>query len=629
MTTAETPAPLPPPDKSPFTPRWSAVLPALAVTGLVAAFVTFFLDGIVERSLEKAATAAHGARVELDGVDISFLKTSVVLSRLQVTDPDAPMSNLLEVARMTFKLDPKPLAWKKILIQDASIDGIRTGTPRRTSGALAPKKAAADEGPGLAEKAAALGAAGWDNLKAKYDPRKIQAEDLASYRKVKEEQVHLKALADTWGSRVDAVQAADVEKRVKSLSDRVKSESFQGLEGVKKAQDMLKEAKTIRQDVKASADGFKSLKVDLQAEIDRAKGSLKEIDALRKQDVDGALGGIKEAVSVGGVTEGLLGPAYSAKIRRTLGTVRKVRAMIPEKKAGANPPPPPPRAGKKIHFPFRHNWPAFHLLKAGLSGETGNGRAYTGTLQDATSDPKMLGRPVVLRLKGQKSREFALAATLDYTKDVPREALDFLYGGIPLAGMKLGDAGGPVTVSSGTGRVTADVQVRGEALSGTVAFLAEPVVLSHALSPEQAGNRLMVLLHDVLGGLTRADVTFHLSDTLDSPNIRLESSLDGQIKDAVKEAVQKELDALRAQAAERVASLVDGEKAKLEALVNGRAGETLQKMGLKDKQIEKAEAALQKALDDLQKKGAASVLPAGEDGKPKLPGDLKKLFKRK
>jgi hypothetical protein len=31
----------------------------------------------------------------------------------------------------------------------------------------------------------------------------------------------------------------------------------------------------------------------------------------------------------------------------------------------------------------------------------------------------------------------------------------------------------------------------------------------------------------------------------------------------------------------------------------------------------------------LKKKSTGSVLPAGEDGKPKLPGDLKKLFKKR
>lgn len=629
MTTPETPA-APPPDRFPFTPRWAAVVPTAVIVGAIILFNVFFLDGLVKGALESAGTAANGAKVELAGVDVALLKTSITLTGLQVADAGAPMTNIVEAGRLSFQLEPKPLFWKKVVIRDASIEGIRTGTARKTTGAVSKKAgAAADEGPGVAEKAVTLGAAGWDNLKDKYDPRKIQPEDLASYNKTKEEQVHLKAVADTWEARVDAVQAADVEQRIKAFNDKVKNETFSGLEGVQKAQKLLKEAKDIQRDVKATSDGFKSLKTDLTGEIGRAKASIQEIDALRKKDVDGALGGIQEAVSVDGVTQGLLGPQYGAKLRSTLGLIRNIRAKIPQKKADALPPPPPPRVGKDVAFPFKYNWPVFHLVKAGLSGETGSGRAWSGTLSDVTSEPKKLGRPIVLDVKGQKSRELALKAQLDYTKDVPREKIDLLYGGIPLEGMKLGDAGGPVTVASGTGRATAVIDVKGESLSGAVAFLAEPVSLAHTLSLEQANNRLMGLLHDVLTKLTRADVTFRLSDTLSSPNIKVESSLDGQIKEAVRLAVQKELDALRAQASARVGELVDGEIQKLKGSVDGRADETLKKIGLKDKQIAKAEEAVRKALDDLQKKGTASVIPAGDDGKPKLPGDLKKLFKKK
>ena len=109
----------------------------------------------------------------------------------------------------------------------------------------------------------------------------------------------------------------------------------------------------------------------------------------------------------------------------------------------------------------------------------------------------------------------------------------------------------------------------------------------------------------------------------------MESSLDGQIKDAVKQAVQKELEGLKVQAQARVAELVDGEIGKLKGSVDGRADEALKKIGLKDQQIAKADQAVKKALEDLQKKGTASVLPTGDDGKPKLPGDLKKLFNKK
>src|ERR1044071_5378286 len=116
--------------------RWKALIPPLIVAALVAVVTVFFLDGLVKRGIEKAGTLANGARVDLDAARVSLVHLSVLLGRLQVTDPESPMTNAVEVGSMTFRLEPKPLTWKKIIISDASITGIRTGTPRRYSGAL-------------------------------------------------------------------------------------------------------------------------------------------------------------------------------------------------------------------------------------------------------------------------------------------------------------------------------------------------------------------------------------------------------------------------------------------------------------------------------------------------------------
>ena len=61
------------------------MVPAILVVGGIAAFTVFFLDGMVERAVEKYGSEAVGARVDLAGADISFFKTSVTLRGLQVT----------------------------------------------------------------------------------------------------------------------------------------------------------------------------------------------------------------------------------------------------------------------------------------------------------------------------------------------------------------------------------------------------------------------------------------------------------------------------------------------------------------------------------------------------------------
>ena len=110
---------------------------------LIWAGTHFFLDQGIQRALEKTGTTVNGARVDIGKVRTSFFPPRFSLYRLQITDSNAPLTNALEIGIARFSLEGKPLFWKKIVINQADITGIRTQTPRRTSGALPADKAPA------------------------------------------------------------------------------------------------------------------------------------------------------------------------------------------------------------------------------------------------------------------------------------------------------------------------------------------------------------------------------------------------------------------------------------------------------------------------------------------------------
>ncbi len=485
--------------------RWKALIPTALILAALAAFTVFFLDGFVERAIESVGTKVNGAKVELDGVDVKLAGLSVTLKHLQVTDKDNPMTNALEVESLKFDVAAKPLTWKKIIIETGEINGIRTNTPRKTSGAVpraakeedeeeaaestAPSKAAE-----MAKEAASFAMA---NLKEQYDPKKlIQPENLASYKKIQEEQARIANLSAEWEKKVDGLQVSDKADRIKTFIERAKNEKFSGLEGVKKAKDYLDEAKKYRDEAKNLRQAVGDLKAALQKEFTSAKDSLKEIDTLKTQDYESFLAQLKSgAFSAEGISRGLIGPEWFAKVQKGLGLFHKVRKMIPKKKEGAKPPPPPPRTGRDIHFPFKHNWPAFHWKKAQVSGITSGEKPvqYKGTLTDVTSDPKLVGKPIALDIMGQRTdgpEKLALRAEFDYTTDTPREKLAAEYSGMKLAGTSLGKVGEPVTIGDGTGVVSVNLEARGDNIRGDIKFAADPVRLEQPITPALAANRL-------------------------------------------------------------------------------------------------------------------------------------------
>ena len=77
--------------------RWKAAAPLALFLALVAMGWYFFLDATVRRSIEAIGTELVGAKVDLAEADVRLREGSVTLRGLQVTNPDAPMTNLFEV----------------------------------------------------------------------------------------------------------------------------------------------------------------------------------------------------------------------------------------------------------------------------------------------------------------------------------------------------------------------------------------------------------------------------------------------------------------------------------------------------------------------------------------------------
>src|SRR3990170_8647107 len=116
--------------------RWKAVIPLGVTLVLVAGFWWLFLDRAVERAVEYVGTEIVGARVDVASAEVSLGRGAVVLRGLEVTNPDQPMTNLVQSDEIVAQIRMLPLLEKKVVIDTMAVRGVRFGTPRRTSGAL-------------------------------------------------------------------------------------------------------------------------------------------------------------------------------------------------------------------------------------------------------------------------------------------------------------------------------------------------------------------------------------------------------------------------------------------------------------------------------------------------------------
>jgi len=101
--------------------KWSLGLVFILMMLLVV-FWVFVVDSLVEGIIEAKGTEIVGARVELDEADLRLFPSGLTLTRLQVTNPDKPMTNAVDIARMAMGLDVLPLLWSQVIVDEMAVE---------------------------------------------------------------------------------------------------------------------------------------------------------------------------------------------------------------------------------------------------------------------------------------------------------------------------------------------------------------------------------------------------------------------------------------------------------------------------------------------------------------------------
>ena len=118
--------------------RWQGLVVFAVIAMLLSLFWFFAVDLLVKRSIEKTGTRIVGAKVEMAKADVHLIPLGITLKSLQVTNPDEPMSNAVEVGRIEFSLDSLNLFRHKVIIDTMAMKDVRFNTPQENLGCCDP-----------------------------------------------------------------------------------------------------------------------------------------------------------------------------------------------------------------------------------------------------------------------------------------------------------------------------------------------------------------------------------------------------------------------------------------------------------------------------------------------------------
>ncbi|MCC7002569.1 MAG: TIGR03545 family protein, partial [Gemmatimonadaceae bacterium] len=447
--------------------RWRALLPLVIVLALIIGWTILFIDPAVRRGVEAGGTAAVGAKVDLASAKVGVFDGHVTLGGLQVTNPNKPMTNLVEIEEMVFDVGLLPALEKKIVIDTMAIRGMRFNTPRKTSGAL-PKS----NGPPRPEEPSAVRKAVDDWLsQVKIPPLElstltqtvnvagISAESLATLRAARSARDFADSAKTRFVSGLTALDPRPTVDSAEALANRLKDASLRtlGINGVRKA---VADTRRTLKDLDALNDKLKQFETSTKADVRTIGQRVEAIPAARQQDYAYARSLLRlPTFEIPAIGPQIFSGVVAEKVGDVMYWVQMAERYVPPGlQRQMKPGPKRVRMdGTDVLFPKEKTYPTFLARLAELSLAIGGADEATGEysarIVGATSQPAVFGQPTRFLVSRTAAavgpRDVRIYGALDHRGAPVRDSLRASLRGVPLPTMPVAGLGATVALNEG------------------------------------------------------------------------------------------------------------------------------------------------------------------------------------
>lgn len=560
--------------------RWKAIVPLVLVTGLIVVLWTLYVDRVIRTTVEFVGTDVMGAKVEVDGADLQLRSGMLVLTRLQVTDPRSPMTNMIEVGEIVAQLSVRALLEKKAVVETLAVRGVRFGTRRRESGAVEQDIASRGAVPrrlfafansiptpplnltGLGELAQWRGVSA-DSLRTPQQARAVVAGGDS-----------VKAALEGQLRAADPTPAID---SARALAGRLQGQSPRtlGVTGTARAVTDVRGALAALQDKQRR---IAALKTDVETGVGAVRASVASLDEARRADYAYARGLIR--------IPSLAGPDLSASVFQDL-VMERLQPVLdwmaraeqyvpvglrPRRTAG---PERLRMSGTTFEFPKAEHLPTMLVRYAetdvALGGRSALTGAYRAVAQGITTEPAIYGRPLTFfatRTAAATGPErLRVGGMINRVGGVAADSFDAQLSGVGLPSASIAAVG--AALSFGRGDMQIFLVRRGEALLARWHVTADSVTwhrtrgdTAAAPSPDvrRLGSQAWAddLLWRTVSGLRNVEIDARISGTISSPSIDISSNVGEALAASLQREVGAEVRRLEARARAEVDRAIQG-----------------------------------------------------------------------
>ncbi len=644
--------------------RWEAILPATIIIGLIAAYFILLFDSHLKKGIEYVGYNGVGAEVNVEGIQTSFLKASLLIKGIEITNSEKPTHNLVSLGEIKFDMNWDALLRGKILIEIAAIEQIQFDSVRKKPGRVKPPEPKSNEPSVLEKEGQKLANEALEKAKSEYGDNVLG--DIANLlsggaaqdqMKNLEEQLKSKALLaqiqkDFTAKQVEwnlKLKALPQQKDLNEWSDRfkkVKTKNFatpqEAQDSLKQFQALLKEAddklkgveksgQEVNSDFKVIDEQMKSLERTVQADIKELEAHFK-IPKLDSQAITRSL------------FQRYAGP-YLAQFNKYQNMAHKYLppGLLEKKKdeeVDVRIQPRPRERGVSYEFGKPNSYPFFWLKLAKISSKATPGVPTLGNLSgeasNITSNQALIGVPTQLRFRGDfpelQISGIDAQLTLNHVKRPFKETFSAQIASYPVDKKMLLEG---KDLELGFSKATGSSMIKASYSDNMLEFSISNAYKQLETIVSSSNKEVDEILKTIMSGIPMWTIDASGSGVFPDLPIELKSNLGGEMARGFEKILQQKIEEAKA----KVKKIIDEAVAKEKARLEGDLSKIKNQLESEVKKVKESLAKQKSELDakveetkksetkKLQNKLESEVKKQlGPDSKKKL-DDLKKQIK--
>jgi len=113
--------------------KWNYLLPRFTLAAIIWFFFAFAFDPLIRMGLVQMGQSLTGTEVDVNSLQTGFFPPSIKTGAVNIASLSNDKRNLVSFTQLEMKLSGKPLMYRNLIVEEASISGMEFDTPRSTS----------------------------------------------------------------------------------------------------------------------------------------------------------------------------------------------------------------------------------------------------------------------------------------------------------------------------------------------------------------------------------------------------------------------------------------------------------------------------------------------------------------